>query len=480
MALDKNKKVAVIGAGPAGMTAAYELAKAGFEVDMFEADSRVGGLAKSLDLWNQRVDLGPHRFFSSDTRVNELWLEVVGHDYEMVNRLSRIMYKNKLYYYPLKPLNALLNLGILESVLSLVSYFKEQIFPAKQTTSFEDWVVSRFGRRLFKIFFKTYSEKLWGISCKDLDVDFAAQRIKKLSLMETIKDAFSVRGSSVHRTLVDQFAYPYGGTGSVYEKMADFVSSHGGKVYCKKPVKRVLITNNKITGVELFEGQAIDYDHIVSTMPITLLIKGLPNVPDDVKKANESLRFRNTILVYLNIDSPDLFPDNWLYIHSPELKTGRITNFRNWTSRIYGKEKSTILTMEYWCYDHDKIWTESNEQLIQLASSELKQTGLLKNSKIINGYVYRINKCYPVYDKGYKKKLRIIESYLDSFCGLHVIGRYGAFKYNNQDHSILMGILAAENIINSAKHNLWEINTDYEVYQESSVITKTGLVKNKK
>jgi protoporphyrinogen oxidase len=473
-------KVAVIGAGPAGMTAAYQLAKSEIEVDVFEAGDSVGGLAKTITLWNQKVDIGPHRFFSSDSRVNELWLEVVGNEYDMIDRLTRIYYKNKFYHYPIKPFDALSNLGLIESALCVLSYAKERLFENKNPDgSFEDWMVSRFGRRLFEIFFKTYSEKLWGISCKQLDADFAAQRIKKLSLYEAIKNAFLGGKGNEHKTLVDQFAYPYGGTGAVYEKMKSKFEANGGKVFCNTSVKRVLTKNNEAVAIELISGETRKYDHVISTMPISILVSQLPEVPSEIKSRALTLKFRNTILVYLKVESINLFKDNWLYVHSKELRTGRITNFRNWTNDIYGDEKSTIMVMEYWCYEDEELWKWSESKLIEMASKELQQTGLNENAIISNGHVYRINRCYPVYEHGYKETLKPIEQYLSTIKNMSVIGRYGAFKYNNQDHSILMGLLAAENISKGTNHNLWEINTDYDDYQEKSVITKTGLVKEK-
>lgn len=468
-------KIGIIGAGPAGITAAYELAKAGVAVDLYEAGPDVGGLAKSLDLWDQRVDLGPHRFFSSDRKVNELWLEVAGKDYAMVDRLTRIYYKKKFYFYPLKPFDALFNLGLFQAFLCVLSYLKEKISPTKEDGTFESWVVNRFGRRLFEIFFKTYSEKLWGISCKELDADFAAQRIKKLSLFEAVKNAVFGGGGKKHKTLVDQFAYPLRGSGMVYENMRDYINANKGRVILKTPVKRVLTENSKAYAIELESGEIHAYDHIISSMPISLLVTRLPEVPQNIKTLASSLKFRNTILVYLHVQAVDLFPDNWLYVHSADLQMGRLTNFRNWVPEIYGKEKSSILVLEYWCYDEDSLWTDSDETLIELAKTELQKTGLVKDAVIDKGHVYKISKCYPVYEMGYRKKLVPVEEYLTSIDNLSVIGRYGAFKYNNQDHSILMGILAAENILKDAKHNLWDINTDYENYQEASVITATGL-----
>lgn len=470
------KTVAIIGAGPAGITAAYQLVKAGHKVEVFEASDSVGGLARTIDLWNQKVDLGPHRFFSTDPRVNKLWLEIIGDDYEMVDRMTRIYYKGRFFFYPLRPFNALANLGLLEATRCMTSYGVQRFQRATEQGCFENWVVSRFGRRLFEIFFKTYSEKLWGISCTDMDSDFAAQRIKKLSLWEAIRNAFFGRNGKTHKTLVDQFAYPHGGSGELYTRMADYVRLNGGSVECKRPVRRVLTTEGRVTGVEFESGEQRTFDEVISTMPIHQLVTRLPGVPANITTAAQSLRFRNTILVYLKVERTDLFPDNWLYVHSPELRTGRITNFRNWVPQLHGNEKSTILALEYWCNDDDSTWSKDNDSLVALASNELRRTGLIRNAPISAGHVYRIRRCYPVYNRGYKTKLKPVEQYLSGVEGLTVIGRYGAFKYNNQDHSILMGLLAAENIADGAMHDLWAINTDYE-YQEDAVITRTGLVR---
>ncbi len=469
-------KVAIIGAGPAGMTAGYELAKNIKDADVYEAGPSVGGLAKTIELWNQKVDIGPHRFFSNDTRVNELWLEVVGKDYEMVDRLTRIYYNKKFFHYPIKAFNALTNMGVFTAALCMVYYGLEKISPTKDTSTFEGWVTNRFGKKLYQIFFKTYTEKLWGIPCNILDADFAAQRIKKFSLGEAIKTAL-FGNSGKHKTLVDQFAYPIEGAGMVYERMADLVKKKGGNVFLKTPVKKVITKNGVACAIELEDGTVKEYDHIISSMPISLMVARLPEVPETIKQAANNLKFRNTIIVYLNVQAQDLFPDNWLYVHSSDLQMGRLTNFRNWVPQLYGREQSTICALEYWCYDQDEFWSWSEEKLIALGKEELRKTGLIGKAEISAGHVYKIPRCYPVYSTGYKEILKPVEEYLSSIKNLHVIGRYGAFKYNNQDHSILMGKLAAENILKGIKHNLWEINTDYEDYQESSVITKTGLQK---
>ena len=467
----------VIGAGPAGLTAAYQLAKGGQKVTVFEAASAVGGLARSFPLWDQIVDVGPHRFFSHDRRVNELWLEVVGKDYQMVNRQTRILYQGKLFQYPLNALDTLAKLGTLETVRCIASYAAQTLSPGRDDGSFETWVSRRFGRRLFEIFFKTYSEKLWGISCEDLDADFAAQRIKKFSLSEAIKGALLKGSGDKHRTLVDKFAYPLAGTGMVYERMADIVRDHGGSVHLNTPVSKILLKNGRAVGVELASGQIEESDHVISTMPLTLLISRLDGVPSDVIDACRQLQFRNTVLVYLEVLNENPFTDNWVYVHSPDLALGRVTNFRNWVPHICGKSDHTILALEYWCQADDEFWRRDDAALGNLARDEICRSGLVNGSKKLGRtHVLRIPRSYPIYRRGYREHLRTIQEHLRTLSGIQVIGRYGSFKYNNQDHSILMGRLAAENILRESTHNLWSVNTDYETYQESCSISESGLV----
>jgi protoporphyrinogen oxidase len=469
-------KIAIIGAGPAGITAAYELAKANFKVEVFEAGPSVGGLAKSIDLWGQRVDLGPHRFFSSDSRVNKIWLEVAGKDYRIVDRQTRIYYKNTLYHYPIKAGDALQKLGLFTAAVCFFSFFYQKLFPVKLDGTFENWVVNRFGRKLFEIFFKTYSEKLWGISCKDLDADFAAQRIKNFSLWEALKNVLPGSNKKAHKTLLDQFAYPVEGTGMIYERMKNYIVNKGGSVFLNTPVKRVLTEQFKVNAIELENGQRKEFDLVVSSMPLNLLVTRLPETPKNIIDLANTLTFRNTILVYLHIEAKDLFPDNWLYIHNSDLKMGRITNFRNWVPEIINNKNTTIVALEYWCNDNDEEWRKKDEDWIALGKTELKKTGLIGDAVISDGFVYKIHRCYPVYFREYKKNLIPVQDYLSKINGLSVIGRYGAFKYNNQDHSILMGLLAAENLTKGTNHDLWNINTDYEDYQEQSIITSSGLV----
>ena len=474
-------KIAIIGAGPAGMTAAYQLSKAlGGKVkqlDLYEISGEVGGLSRSVELWGQTVDMGPHRFFSQDTRINSLWLEVVKDRYEIVDRQTRIFYKKKFFDYPIKAFNALSGLGLFEAARCVISYGWAQVKPPKDPASFEGWITSRFGKRLFSIFFKTYTERLWGLPTSELDADFAKQRIKKFSLMEAIKNALSGGKGNKHATLVDQFAYPTGGTGSVYKYMREAIEKAGGRVHLRQGVERVVTDGDTVKAIRLENGEEREYDHVISTMPISLMVQRLPEVPAKILEHTSRLSYRNTLLVYLNIPGTGLFPDQWLYIHDPSVEFGRITNFRNWTSSLYGDSPTSILCLEYWCNPDDRIWNMEEEELVKMASEEVVRAGLVPGGLEPEGKVIRLPRCYPVYFRDYRKELAPVEEYLKTRKRLHVIGRYGAYKYNNQDHSILMGMRAAENILDDAGHDLWEINTDYEVYQEASVITKTGLAR---
>ena len=467
------KRVGIIGAGPAGLTAALQLAKKGVAVEVFEAAPQVGGLARTISLWGQRVDLGPHRFFSKDPRVNQVWLDVAGSDYRIVDRQTRICQDGKFYDYPLRAGNALRNMGLPAACACAASYGWQLLknLGAPPPATFEEWTVAMFGRRLFERFFKSYSEKLWGIGCDELDADFAAQRIKKFSFAEAVLNAAGL-GRQQHKTLVDQFPYPLHGTGMIYERMAERVRALGGSVRLSTPVAGVLPEG---AGLRFADGSEQSFDHLISTMPLTLMAKSLPGIPAAVLAAAEQLRYRNTLLIYLRIGSSALFPDQWIYVQSPGLRLGRVTNFRNWTPELHGESPDTILALEYWCNEGDDTWTAPDESLIALAKDELRQTGLLGSAPVLDGRVVRLPRCYPVYRRGYREQLAPLIAHLRTLPRLSAIGRYGAFKYNNQDHSILMGVLAAENIADGAAHDLWSVNTDYEVFQEESTLESSGL-----
>jgi protoporphyrinogen oxidase len=465
-----REKVAVIGAGPAGLAAAFELSKAGFQVHIYEAGASVGGLAKSITLWNQRVDLGPHRFFTRDKRVEAFWREVIQDSYVNVPRLTRILYNGKYFHYPLQFSNIIKNLPFQDLLASVFSYvLRKRTNPNRlQNANIEDWFIFNFGDKLYRIFFKDYTEKLWGISCQNIDADFAKQRIKKLNLFEAVLSSVISGQKNKHRTLVDTFQYPKMGAGQLYELAEKKILGRKAKFFFNSPVKSVTFdTSKKEYTVNAAGGNERGFAYVLSTMPITELVNSLGNTDLEIRAHLDKLKFRSTILVYLHVDSKNLFPDNWIYINSPELKTGRITNYRNWSPHTHGEDDGSVLSLEYWCQKEDSIWNLPDSDLIKLAKDDLTATGLCSADKIFDGKVLRIEKSYPVYEKNYKQSLLPVQKYIDSFPGLFAIGRYGSFKYNNQDHSILMGLLAAENIIHGKKHNLWDSNSDVETYQES-------------
>lgn len=466
----KKNKVIIIGSGPAGLTCGYQISKNNnFDCKIVEISNEVGGMARSFNVFDRIVDLGPHRFFSNDTRVNKLWLEVIGNEYKMVNRLTRIYYKQKFYDYPLKPFNALFNLGILTSFICFISYLKYLIFPLKDTSTFSNWITNRFGYKLYSIFFKSYTEKLWGISPEKLSSEFAKQRIKDFSLGEAVKQFFIKK--NVHKTLVDQFAYPVKGNGYVYQKMKDKFLENGGEIKFNTTIVSVEKINNKFI-IEYDNKNTETYDILVSSMPIDNFL----NVFKNYKGSLPKLKFRNTILVYTNILTENLFEDQWLYIQEENVRAGRITNFNNWVDSIKNNQNGTVLVNEYWTNQEDEMWSLNDQNLHNLCAEDLVSCGFIKcKSEIIDFKVVRVPKCYPIYTGNYKEELLHVQQFIDKIKGLQLIGRYGSFKYNNQDHSILMGLLSSENILNNLSFNLWDINTDYK-YHESSTISETGLV----
>jgi protoporphyrinogen oxidase len=472
-----KKRVAIIGAGPAGLTAGYEISKnENFDCVIYERTAEVGGMARSFKLFDRIVDLGPHRFFSNDTRVNKLWLEVIGSNYKMVNRITRIFYKNKFFDYPLKPFKALILLGFTESFLCLFSYFNSFLFPIKHADTFESWVSNRFGKRLYRIFFKGYTEKLWGIKCESLTAEFAQQRIKKFSLGEAIISAFKVNKTK-HKTLVDQFAYPLGGNGQVYDSMLKTFMVNGGQIIFKSNILEIKLTERNTYLLKTENGNE-EFDFLISSMPIDNFLRIFKSTNTSILNSLPSLVFRNTIIVYVRLNKTNLFNDQWLYIQDENILTGRVTNFNNWVPDIIGDKKDTVIALEYWCYEKDSIWTIEKNSFFEIISKDLLNCGFInKSNEILDFEVVRIPKCYPVYKDDYKIHLEKIQNFIDEFDHLQLIGRYGSFKYNNQDHSILMGFLVARNVTNDEKNNIWDINTDYE-YHESSTITETGLKNN--
>ena len=468
-----KKRIVVIGAGPAGLTCAVKLLEAGHEVDLIEAGPHVGGLCRSFKLWDQIVDFGPHRFFSTDPEVVGFWKEVVGKEFALVERLTRIHYRGKYFRYPLQGVDLLKNLRIHEIALCGLSFFAQKLKHQRVSRSFEDWVVRRFGRRLYDMFFKTYTEKLWGLDGSEIDADWASQRIKSLSVLEVLGSILGRKKQHSSRTLLEQFAYPAKGTGMVYERLAERVRAQGGRIHLSSPVEEVTLDQARaVSGVRLKDGRVLQASQVVSTMPLTLMVRGLREVPAEVTAACDKLRYRNTTLVYLEVDQENLFPDNWIYVHSPEVRHGRITNFRNRSPGMHGDKKTTILCLEYWSFNGEPMWEMTDLELGRLAKEETERLGLLPSgARVLGSHVVRLSRSYPVYERGYGATLQVIQNHVDSIQGLYAIGRYGAFKYNNQDHSIKMGLLAARQIDTGVDQGLWRVNCDQD-YQEAGTTSR--------
>ncbi|MEB3830437.1 GtrA family protein [Phormidium sp. CCY1219] len=468
----------ILGGGPAGLAAAYTLSKLGQPVVVVERDSQVGGLAKSFEREGFILDFGPHRFYTKLAPVLKLWDEVLGSEQVTVNRLTRIYYGNKYFSYPLKAREVLLTLGIGENLRILLSYLWARIYPNKNPENFAEWVTAKFGRRLFEMFFQGYTEKLWGIPCEEISADWAAQRIKGLSLSKAIRNAILGNDGKV-KNMIDRFQYPKYGSGQLYDKIADHLQQNNQTLLLNTEVTQIHHTQGKVTQITLKnrqtgEKETVNCGGVISSIPITVFLQQLQSPPSDrILNHAKSLKFRNTILVYLIVESGNLFPDNWLYIHEPRVDLGRVTNFANWSSHMLPNSHQTPLCCEYWCNFDEPLWQQDEAELLEKAERELRTIGLLHNEKVSGGFVVRLPRTYPIYAGNYKIALAEIQEYLQSFKNLQLVGRYGAFKYNNQDHSLLMGILAAENAVTPGKHDLWSVNSDSEYVEEASAEAKT-------
>ena len=471
----------IIGAGPAGLTAAYQLCKAGIAPVVLEKDDVVGGLSRTVHHGGFHFDIGGHRFFTKVKAVEDMWHAVLGRDFLRCRRLSRIYYRKKFFYYPLKPANALFNLGVWNAIWILLSYLKARAFPGRPETTFEQWVSNRFGKRLYRIFFKTYTEKVWGIPCSDITAEWAAQRIKGLSLRTALTSAFMKRRhrdrSSTIKTLIDAFDYPRFGPGQMWETVARTVREQGTDLRLGTDVAAILWKPNRVTGILTDKdgrSEEIQGSHFVSSMPIRdLLQRFVPAVPDGILKAATSLNYRDFLTVALVVRQPDLFPDNWIYVHDPGVRLGRIQNFKNWSSEMVPDPRKTCLGLEYFCFEGDGLWSMSDRELIELGTREIESLGLAKASDVEDGAVVRMQKAYPVYDSGYVEALGIVRGFTDRVENLQLVGRNGMHKYNNQDHSMLTAMLAVRNIL-GGNHDLWSVNADQD-YQEEVTGKERGV-----
>lgn len=468
--LKPGDRVVVIGAGPAGLTAAYLLAKDGVKVTVLEGDDIVGGISRTAQYKGYRFDIGGHRFFTKIAPVEKLWHEILGDQFISVPRLSRIHYGGKYFDYPLKAANALSGLGIWNATLIVVSYLWAHVRPYPIEDTFEQWVSNRFGKRLYRIFFKTYTEKVWGIPCTEIRAEWAAQRIQGLSLAKAILNATQLqkRSDSI-KTLIHEFQYPRLGPGQMWEMATARIQEMGGEVLMRHDVTKLEERDGRVVAVRAKTAvgeRRIEGDHFISTMPIRHLIRSLdPAPPENIRAAGEGLNYRDFLVVALMIRKENVFPDNWIYIHTPGVQVGRIQNFNNWSKAMVPTPGTTCVGMEYFCFEGDGMWASSDDDLIALAKKELAALGLADEDIVFDGAVVRMPKAYPVYDSVYAEHLKTARTCIDQISNLHTVGRNGMHKYNNADHSMLTAMMALENM-RGATHDVWSVNTDFEYHEE--------------
>lgn len=467
---NNSRHVVIIGAGPAGLTAAWELVRRGVQVTVLEKYHLVGGISRTEEYKGYYFDIGGHRFFTKVDEVNKLWDEWMGSEFLLRPRTSRIYYDGKFYDYPIKAFNALWNMGLWRSVLIVLSYLQYKIFPYRKEETFEQWVTNRFGKRLYEIFFKTYTEKVWGIPTSEIRAEWAAQRIKGLSLFEAVRNALFKPKNQDIKTLIEEFHYPRRGPGMMWERVVELVQAKGGQVIMNAEAVKIKHEGNTVTGVEAVVGGVIQFipaTDVINTSPLTELIAKLdPPVPPDIKASVGHLSYRDFLSVVLIVDKPNLFPDNWIYIHSPEVKVGRIQNFANWSPYMVADPNTSSLGLEYFCTEGDEFWRKSDAELFEIGKREMEIIGLTQDAKVIDGTVVRQLKAYPVYDSVYGPHLERVKQYLNSFTNLQTVGRNGLHKYNNQDHSMLTAIYAVENMLGLGQHDLWEVNTERSYHEE--------------
>ena len=469
----KKRRCTIIGAGPAGLTAAYQLARRGVDVTVLEADDQVGGISRTVVRDGYRFDMGGHRFFTKIPDVEALWDEWLGDGMIRVPRLSRIHYRGRFFDYPLKAGNALRGLGVFRAVRMVLSYAWARLFPSKEEETFEQWVTNRFGRALYETFFKTYTEKVWGMPCAEIRAEWAAQRIQNLSLGKAILGALPLqRRSDDIKSLIEEFRYPRLGPGQMWEVVARRVEELGGRILLGHRAVGFRRSGARVAAVEA-DGPGgrvtLEADHVISTMPLRALVRAFGDeAPETARRGGEGLRYRDFLVVALILDDEPLFPDNWVYVHSPEVNVGRIQNFNNWSRAMVPEEGRTCLGMEYFCFEGDGLWTSSDGALVERATRELRRLGLDGGAAVVRGHVVRMPKAYPVYDEAYREHLVAVRGFVDDLENLQVAGRNGMHKYNNQDHSMLTAMLAVENIFGD-HHDLWSVNSDLEYHEEMRV-----------
>ncbi len=469
----------VIGAGPAGLTTAYRLAHDGHGVLVLEQDPKyVGGISRTVNHKGFLFDIGGHRFFSKSKEIVDLWDEILPDDFIERPRLSRIYYRGKFFSYPLKAFEAFRKLGPIESLACVLSYAKARVSPIAEPRTFHDWVRNQFGERLFSIFFKTYTEKVWGMSCDEISADWAAQRIKGLDLTSAVLDGVrrslgrSAKGKATAKTLIELFRYPRRGPGMMWDAAARKIAENGGRIAMDRKVEKLHWDEaSRLWTVEVVKGngtrESYTARHVVSSAPVRDLVRSITPAPISTLHAR-ALRYRDFLTVVLMGKSSVALDDNWVYIHDPAVKVGRVQNFRSWSPELIPDETSTSLGLEYFCFEGDGLWTASDDHLIALAKEEIGKIGLMRPEDVADACVVRQPKAYPVYDDAYADNMAMVRRDLAThFPTLHLVGRNGMHKYNNQDHAMMTGLLTALNIeAGRAVYDVWQVNEDAEYGEE--------------
>ena len=461
-----ERPVVVLGAGPAGLTAGYLLAKQGQPVVVLESTDAVGGIARTQVRDGYRFDLGGHRFFTKDREVDALWHEIMKEEFLKRPRRSRIYWNDKFLEYPLQGMDVIRQLGPVELTRCLISYVWAAVKPRGREDTFEQWVSNRFGKRLYQHFFKTYTEKLWGVSADEIRAEWAAQRIKGLSFFSAARAAFFGNEGNKIKSLISEFNYPRYGPGQMWEQMTADITAHGGEVRLNAPVTKLTVSGGRVIEV-IAGGETLTPSHVISSLPLRTTV-GItePEAPLAVRDAAQGLRYREFLTVLLVIDGDDPFPDNWIYIHQPGVQVLRIQNFKSWSPFMVppGSDASS-LGMEYFCFEGDQLWNMKDEDLVAMAGREIEKLHLASASTVRFGFVERVHKAYPIYDERYGERVRTIRGWLETITNLTQVGRNGLHRYNNSDHSMLTAMRAVDNVLLDAHHDIWAVNAE-SVYHE--------------